>query len=142
MPDMDRAAITRLVYQRLADPKFQRRLTAIAPDGSRPIIVALLDDQMQALIDKVRAAGGVGNVVVPALNGIVVIATEAMPLSRRPLKDPAQAQLLRSDCTVGVFVERLWLEAGAGGSAAYDFAVSGPDESTERGHAQVVALAG
>jgi len=53
----DRAAITRFMYQRLARPSFRRCLTARAPDGTRPVVVALRDDHVDSLLSKINANG-------------------------------------------------------------------------------------
>jgi len=144
---MDRAAMTRLVYQRLADPGFRRLLHATAPDGTRPIIVVMPDDPILGLLHQVRAAGGSGNVVFPALNGVVVLTMEAASDATSTDIEGAEGDVtpspLRSDSTVGVFLERLRLDVAFSGPAvSYEFIVEGTDERTERAEAKVVALAG
>ena len=143
MPDMDRAAMTRLVYQRLANLEFRERLHATAPDGTRPIIVAMREDLIRTLIDQVRTVGGAGNVVFPALNGIVVVAMEAEFGSLSADTRGITPALLRDDSTVGVIFERLVLDMTSGGpEVTYTFVLEGPNERTEHGEAKVVALAG
>lgn len=144
MPDMDRAAMIWLVYQRLARPEFRERLSATAPDGTRPIIVAMRDDPIRTLIDQVKTVGGASNVVFPALNGIMVVAMEAelgsVSIDTRGGITP---ELLRDDSTVGVIFERLVLDMASGGPEVnYTFVLKGPNERTEHGEAKVVALAG
>ncbi len=73
---MDHAAATRLAYLRLIDPAFRRHLRAVDPEGNHPIIVALRDDSIGSLVDQLLVRGGVSNVVVPSLNGVVIITTE------------------------------------------------------------------
>lgn len=140
MADMDRAATNRFVYQRLARPGFRKRLIAAAPDGARPIIVLMREDPISALVDQVRAVGGAGNVVLPTLNGIVVLAVTTVDDEFPP--GDGEAPTLRSDATVGVLFERLTLDGLIGGDTVHDFAVIRPDNRTERGQAEVVALGG
>jgi len=139
MASVDRAAITKFVYQRLADPSFRDCLTAKARDGSRPIIVALRDDPVRALLADVAAMGGTANVAIPALNGVVVLAVKPEPVRHRASGSEPKPEYLTADCTVGVFLERLRLD---GGEATYRFVVRGPDRKTKHGSAEVVALAG
>lgn len=144
MPDMDRAAMTRLVYQRLVNLEFRERLQATAPDGTRPIIVAMREDPIRALIEQVKAAGGSGNVVFPALNGIMVVTMEAeLGSVSTDTRGDVTPALLRDDSTVGVLFERLVLDmASMGPEVNYTFVLEGPNARTERGEAKVVALAG
>jgi len=58
MGDMDRAAMTRLVYSRLANPLFRDRLVATAPDGSHPIKIAMPEDSMKALVRDIAHGDG------------------------------------------------------------------------------------
>ncbi len=133
MDDVDRSDVTEFVYRRLADPCFRERLTATASDGTRPIVVALRDDPMSRLIADLDQLGGSGNVVMPMLNGFVVIAMRADD------DDCAgEVHTLTPDCTVGVFCARLQAD---GDHAVYRFAIEGPDRR-ESGRAEVVALGG
>ncbi len=70
----ERAELTQRAYLSLTRPEFRKRLRATAPDGTQPIIVALRDDPIRTLIDRVRGAGGVGNVVFPEGDGLGVLA--------------------------------------------------------------------
>jgi hypothetical protein len=140
VPDMDRAAATRFVYQRLIDPMFRQYLRAAAQDGSHPVIVALKDDLIDTLIGQVLALGGVSNVVIPTLNGVVIIAMGAEV--GETITGTGAPPRLRSDCTVGVFFERLKMDLlGADAAIVYQFAVDGPGIRVEHGSAEVVALA-
>lgn len=140
MPNVDRASMTRLIYRRLTDPDFRDRLSAVAPDGSLPIIVTLRDDPMTDLLHKVATAGGAANVVVPALNGFLVIDMEVggSSASAGPGSDTDK---LTADCTVGVFVARLAVDNDA---ATYHLIMEPDDEATAHDHAggraKVVAL--
>lgn len=148
MLDVDRAAITKYVYKRLADAAFRDRLTATAPDGTRPIAVALREDPLNPLLKHIRRLGGACNVVVPMLNGIVVIAFDVSvtpPGNARKARSKAdETPVLTTACTVGVFVERLRFDAGLSGETTYAFRIQqdlAPDEAVS-GRAEVVALAG
>ena len=136
MVDVDRSAITELVYRRLADPRFRERLTATAPDGTRPIVVALRDDPVRRVIAEVDALGGSGNVALPMLNGFVVFAVEG---DEDAEEVDGEGHLITSECTVGVFFERLRMDGGQG---AYRFVIEGPDHRREAGRAELVALGG
>ncbi len=134
MDDVERAAITRLVYRRLTDPGFRDRLTAKASDGTRPIVVVLPGDSLERLLADVERLGGAANVVLPVLNGVVVIAMAASANS--DAIDPGVAQLT-SDCTVGLFFARLRID---GDEAAYRFVMERPDHRRDAGSAEMVAL--
>ncbi len=69
-----RDELTRRAYLSLTRPGFRKRLRATAPDGTQPIIVALRDDPIRTLIDRVRGAGGVGNVVVEDGDDLSILA--------------------------------------------------------------------
>lgn len=140
MADMDRAATTRFVYERLARPGFRSRLTATAPDGTRPVIVTMREDPLGVLVDQVRTAGGAGNVVLPTLNGVVVLAVTTVEGDGAP---DGGLPALRSDCTVGVLLARLGLDGLLPEEGVvHDFTVVGPDSRTERGRAELIALGG
>lgn len=141
MPDMDRAELGRLVYRRLTDSGFRTRLKATAPDGTRPIIVTLRTDPVSTLLGHLAAVGGAGNVVVPTLNGVVILAMQATHDIDPPGRDVAEP-LLCDDCTVGVLLERLKLDVTAGQPVLYHFVVAGPGSRVDRAHAEVVAVAG
>lgn len=136
MPDMERAAMTEFVYRRLADPAFRDRLTAKAPDGSKPIVIALRTDSVRWLLGQVDAAGRSANVVVPFLNGAYVIAMDEVPEAETKGE---QRHRLTADCTVGVLIERLSCD---GNSGTYTFVVDGPADGIGAGRAELVALAG
>ena len=128
--DMDRAEITRSVYQRLADPRFRARLTATAPDGTRPILIALRTDPMSALLDQLDAVGRAASVVVPYLNGFFLLTMH----EDADASDDA-VQPLTADCTVGVFLARMLTEDQP---TVYGF--QRPNRSSETGTAELVAL--
>lgn len=148
MRDVDRAAVTKYVYKRLADANFRDRLIAAAPDGTRPIAVALREDPLGSLLSHIDNLGGACNVVVPLLNGIVVVAFEisSTPPSsaQKSRSKTGKTPMLTTACTVGVFIERLRLDAMDAGEATYAFRVEGDKPSSEAvtGKAGVVALAG
>jgi hypothetical protein len=133
MPDDGlRQRVTKLVYENLADRSFRDLLTATAPDGSRPVIVALPADPLRDLLHKLEAVGRAGNVVLPKANGFVVIA-----ISNDDPDDSDEPATLTPDCTVGVFFARVWSDGGEG---SYRFIVKGPGTHREGGRAELVAL--
>lgn len=131
MADDLRQRVTKLVYKNLADRAFRELLTATAPDGFRPVVVALPTDPVRNLLHKLEAAGHAANVVMPKANGFVVIAISD------DVADGEQAARIRPECTVGVFLARV-LSDGREGS--YRFVVEGPGAHRERGRAELVAL--
>lgn len=145
MADVDRAAVTEYVYKRLSDATFRGRLTATAPDGTRPIAVVLRDDPLGPLLTHIEHLGGACNVVVPLLNGIVVIAFEVADTPperpRRSRSERSKSPMLTTACTVGVFVERLRLDEG-GATYAFELQRDLPSNEAISGKAEVVALAG
>lgn len=141
MPDMDRATATRFVYGRLADPRFRRRLTATAPDGSHPIVVCLPEDRFDTLVQQVSARGGAVNVIVPSLGGIIGIDLRIKQSETTALGSRNTGSRLADDCTVGLFVERLKIDVSGVEKAGYTFVVE-TDARLDRGSAKVVALAG
>ncbi len=135
MLDMDRDALTEMVYRRLANPSFRRRLTARAPDGSHPLVIATREELVESMLHRLEVVGGSGNVVVPMLNGLVVLAMDAVNPEAEDAVDTPCA--ITTDCTVGVLVERMSLDQGG----VYRFVVEG-HAKPRGGHAEVVALAG
>jgi hypothetical protein len=145
--DLNRAQLTRLVYQHLTDPEFRSRVNAESAAGERPIVVALRDDVLGDLIDRIRHDGGSCNVVYPALNGFVVLAMTVGPATVLPVVDDeaaavVQGPLLKGDCTLGVLFERLRLDIGASQEMTYQVVGDGEAEKVEQGRAEVVALGG
>ncbi len=114
----------------------------------RPIAVALREDPLEPLLVHIQQLGGACNVVMPLLNGVVVVAFElAGPPSaaaRESRSEPGTAAVLTTACTVGVFVERLRMDASVAGEAIYAFKVqrNRPSDEAVSGKAEVVALAG
>lgn len=133
MLDMDREALTEMVYRRLSNPSFRKRLTARAPDGSHPLVVATRDELVSSVLDRLQSTGGSGNVVAPMLNGLVVLAIHASSDDDAGDELPAS---ITTDCTLGVLIERMRLDGGG----LHRFVVEGPSPSL--GQAEVVALAG
>jgi len=137
MGDMDRTTLCRFVYRRLADPLFRERLTAAADDGSRPLIFCLPDDSLRLLVERVKGYGGAANVFVATAPGVLGIDFRASDEKAVPTRAPR----LNEACTVGLFVERLRIDASGTGRSVYKFAVAS-DDSVDSGTAKVVALAG
>lgn len=137
MPDVDtlveRALVTRSVYENLADRQFRECLTATAADGSHPIMVVLADDPMRDLLDKLTAVGGIGNVVMPRVNGFLVVSMAADATD--DATDDA-VENLTPDCTVGVFFARVFSDCGG----SYRFVVEDDGRRRESGHAELVAF--
>lgn len=129
--DEKRTALPRLIYRRLKDPSFRRRLT-VGPDGSRPIVVALPTDLMLDVVKRTVDSGGMINVVVPYLNGAVIFTVRAEVEAGA---DAKTAQL-KDDCTVGLLLERVRLTS----EPAFHFVVDSGNEP-QRGEAELVALA-
>jgi hypothetical protein len=124
-----RQQVTQLVYRNLADRSFRDLLTASAPDGGRPLVVALPGDPMSDVLGKLDAAGRAANVVTPQANGFFVIAfTTDRGESDVDEDEPAE---LTAACTMGVFAARL---LGDGGEARYRF------RRRESGQAKLVAV--
>lgn len=140
MADMTRAELTRRVYSRLRQDEFRSRLAAVSPCGRRPVLIALRDDPVQQLLDQVRDVGGSANVVLPLLNGFIVL----LIVAEHRLDDgppPPGVSLLRGDCTVGVFYERLRFDASVGGPTSYGFVLEAETGgASEVGRAELVAL--
>jgi len=131
-----RAAVTHLIYERLADPAFQQTLIATDAEGNAPILVALPSDPVHRLLRDVARVGGSANVATPYRNGIIVYTVEAEPGAAGGRGRSAD---LDAGCTVGVLLERLHLD---GDEATYRFAVALPDHTRGVGRAEVVAVAG
>lgn len=131
MGDVDREALTRIVYQHLSNRRFSERLVARAADGTRPILVSVPDDRLEPLIHDVMAVGGAANVALPYLNGFVVFAL-TVDADRSDI-----APRLATDCTVGLFFARLRSD---GEHAAYRFVLENADH-TDAGCAEMVAVA-
>jgi hypothetical protein len=143
MPSLDRSATTKLLYKRLLDPKFRKLVKAADADGAKPLIVALPSDPISYLLDQLRMHDWTGNVVVPALNGFVLFAFDFASGPYRHQDDRAVESpiALRSDCTVGVFLQRLELDLVARRRVAYQLEVELPGQQRE-GRAELIGLAG
>lgn len=139
MPDMNWAAINRMVFEKLADPEFRRRLVARATDGTRPIVVRLRSDPMSEVVADIARIGGAANVVVPWLNGIVVCTLHAEQVDTSASAPAGGSHL--GECTLGVFLERLRLDVGPD-DATYVFTFDAPSGDTTQARAELVAVAG
>ncbi len=135
MLDMDRGALTEMVYRRLSNPSFRERLTARAPDGSHPLVLTTGDELMSSVLQRLEAIGGSGNVVAPMLNGLVVLAVNTRVPDEGGVTDE-QPAAITADCTVGVFIERMRFD----GAGLYRLMAEGTSPSL--GRAEVVAVAG
>jgi hypothetical protein len=138
MVDVDRDAVGRFVFGRLAsDAEFRARLTATAPDGSRPILVALPGDRMSSVLANLDAFGGAGNVVVPLYGGVVVLAMRNAAPRVVGAFEPSDRDIT-PDCTVGVFLQRV---SGDADQSGYRF-IFEHDGHTDAGTAELVAISG
>jgi hypothetical protein len=141
MPSLDRSATTRLLYKRLLDPQFRSLLKAVGSAGVKPLIVALPSDPISYLFDQLRAYDWIGNVIVPALNGFVVFAFDLAADSNADDYQSGSPIALRTDCTVGAFLERLHFDLVARQHVAYQFEVELSGQPRE-GRAELVGIAG
>jgi len=136
---MDRPSFQKLVYKQLAcDESFRRFMTAVAPDGTRPIVTSLSTDFMSEVLNEIRAVGGQGNVVAPWLNGMIVFSVAFGD------DCPTPPPVLRDDCTVGVFLARLHMDLAhkEDPSQSYQFASEASAGSkADTGHAELVGVA-
>src|SRR5688500_6561635 len=122
MHDMTREQLHKLVYQLLAEPLFQQRLTKVAADGTRPIVLALRGDRMTNVLAELEARGGCGTLVAPAQDGVVML-----PMTRTAQSvGTGDSFQIAGNCTVGVFLERVAVE----GPGRYAFA---QDDQVESG---------
>lgn len=133
MRSVRRKTLHRFIHELLGnDPSFRKELRATAPDGSRPVVVALRGDSVSSVLTEVEARGGAGNVIVPWLNGIVAISMSRLP-------DDAEeggAHAITPRCTVGVFLERVFQDGGG----TYEFVLEHSGHR-DRGTAEAVAIA-
>jgi len=103
MADVDRDAVVAAILGRLQESSF-RKLLAVAPDGTRPILPALLSDTFASVLKEAHVAGGIANLVVPVSNGYFVVQLRTSPAAAHEI---ASKPALRADCTVGVLLARL-----------------------------------
>jgi hypothetical protein len=109
MYDMNREIATKVVYDRLRDPSFRSHLTGVAPDGSKPIAVAMLDDRFVDLAAQTVSNGGVTNVLIFMDDNKILGVTLSTIESSGVPDDGCEAL---SDCTVGLFVARMLQDRG------------------------------
>ena len=132
MHDMNREIATKVVYDRLRDPSFRHHLTGVAPDGSKPIAVAMLEDRFVDLAAQTVSNGGVTNVLIfMDDNKILGVTLSTVQSSGAP---DQECEAL-SDCTVGVFIARLLQDRG---SSKYSVRLS--SEVMSDGLAELVSL--
>jgi len=72
--DMERDSIIAYAMRRLTEKGFRDKLTAVAADGSMPIIPALLSDRFSDVIGSVQSEGGIGNTLSSDITMGLVIA--------------------------------------------------------------------
>jgi hypothetical protein len=135
MHDAARDRATALIFQRLADPEFRYLLTAAAPDGSHPLFIALASDPVETMLEYLDSVGGAGNIVIPYLNGVVVLAVTPADPGDLGVTEP---EPLTGDCTVGLFAQRVQVD-GDNGVYRFMFDHAG---HTDAATAELVAIAG
>jgi len=141
MADDRHKDIAREALGRLAERSFRNKLTAIAPDLSRPVIPALRDDPFYRVVEQVNRSGGAGNVVVPFASGLVILALHVTHVSRDEANDHP---LLSADVTVGLVLTRFLQDVDEGASMVYamPYACShGGDDDAELASAELSGIA-
>lgn len=113
MVDVRREDIIAYALKRLADASFRRQLTAVAEDGTRPIIPALLSDKLSDVVLEVHRHAGAGNVVIPLKQGYFLCALHVTPT---PGEQASAFPMISPDVTMGVMIARLFQD---GGTASY-----------------------
>jgi len=116
--DMERDSIIAYAMRRLTEKGFRDKLTAVAADGSMPIIPALLSDRFSDVIGSVQSEGGIGNIVLPAPGGAgyVVLATRIRSII---CEDSLQYSTLSSDITMGLVIARVFGDGDSGSTLTY-----------------------
>lgn len=117
MADLRRDDLTRQVYARMVNADFRALLTAVAPDGSRPVVVALPSDLVRDVLPRVESLGGAANLVVPVRNGFMVVGIRSHP----DITTRDESALLVDDCTVGLLLSRVMEDMDRGYELAYEF---------------------
>ena len=118
MSSSEREEIARAIAKRLIEPEFAALLTAVAPDGTKPVIPALVTDKLADVKEQLDAAGGTGNVVVPFANTIAILVMKRAPVRVRKHLPP----VLDGESTMGLFIARIAQDAPNGESVAYQIA--------------------
>jgi len=124
--DVDRSALTADVAKKLVEPGFAKLLSAVAPDGTTPVIPALRSDVLEDILKDVQAAGGAGNIVVPVMNGYLVIALKFVNSRKAADHDAAT---LAAKMTIGVLIARIMEDGGKGATLTYRIAIEGRKEA-------------
>lgn len=92
------------------DPTFRECLSFVASDGSRPIVVALFDDRIGDVFDRVRRSYREGvNVLVGAPEGQLTNIVVTKRGRRAPYIENVDVHV---DCSVGMFMAFLLLHRG------------------------------
>jgi hypothetical protein len=94
-----RVAVARRIFRATSDPAFGKYLPVRMPDGERPIVIALRDDTVGYLFDRVDDYGGAANVIVDLglTIGIITVTPDpprAAVGSSHPLHDDAPVEML------------------------------------------------
>jgi hypothetical protein len=139
MADMNHEAVVSGVMERLGDPAFRKLLTAVAPNGDRPIIPALNSDLFKDVLQAVDVHGGVGNVCVPVKNGYFVLSVTTNAAGEPGASGTAFGAHphLTAACTMGVLLARLVQDGNEG--ERFTYLVS--DDSPETAQAELIGVA-
>lgn len=130
MGNPSREQLATAVFRRLArDPGFRVHFSAVAPDGSRPIVVGLPTDPLRRILAELVAVGGSATLVVPYLNGFFIV-------SMSPGDGTEECSPVDPECTVGVFVQRLIMD-----EPPTEYSVGGGRSKSDGSRAALVALA-
>ena len=132
-----RTALRRRVSRALIDPAFNRRLANGAPEKqSRPVVIGLRDDHLTDIVREVMTVGGSAVVVMPYLDAPQDLAVLPLSVGSAAPRDaggqPAVVDLIREQCTLGLFLQRLLSDQPGGGEVTYAFKIA-PAERSEDG---------
>ncbi|CAI7976216.1 hypothetical protein FRAHR75_230005 [Frankia sp. Hr75.2] len=94
-----RVAVARKIFQATSNPKFGVSLPIQAPDGERPVVVALREDSVGYVFDRVDDYGGSANVVVDLGLSIAIITVTPDPpgtasKASHPIHDDSPMEML------------------------------------------------
>jgi len=131
MSDLNRANVTRFVYEQLRNRSFRSKLKVTSSEGATPIVVALPSDPTSTLLSELDAVGGAANVVLPVGDGVLIFG-----MHQADGDDTEDIPTLTERCTVGVFLARVVSDGGRG---RYKFRGLGSDH--ESGRAELLGLA-
>jgi hypothetical protein len=141
MRDVNRDSIVEHALGRLVDQSFREKLTAVLPDGSRPIVPALLSDPLIDVLRQVHSGGGAGNVLVPVApngKGYCVIAMRVRSVAD---SESAGRDVLSSEITMGVLIARALQDGSDNGEMSYFVPGGCDDDGAEVAETEFVGCA-